>query len=42
MVVSVFVRFASAEFTKNPDKYIKFAPKDVELKINKFFDQGAE
>ena len=37
-----YCRFSVADFTKNPDKYIKYTPRDVELKISKFFDLGAD
>ena len=41
-VVPYCYRFSVADFTKNPDKYIKYTPRDVELKISKFFDLGAD
>lgn len=36
------IRYSGVNFTKNPDKYLKYRPEDVEAKLNSFFDQGAQ
>ena len=36
-----FGKFAILNFTKNPEKYIKFKPEDVISRINNFFDAAA-
>lgn len=40
-IVYLFYSYSTVNFTKNPDKYIKFSPDEVETKLMLFFDQGA-
>ena len=35
------VKFQRVNFTKNPEKYIKYTVKDVEEMLEKFFDTSA-
>lgn len=36
-----FCRYASLNFTKNPEKYVKFTAEQVSSKIDSFFDVAA-
>jgi len=35
-----FSRHAKMNFTKNPDKYLKYSPDSLDSKLRSFFDGG--
>lgn len=37
----VVFRYANVNFTKNPEKYIKFSPEQVSAHIDRLFDVAA-
>ena len=39
-IVCLFHRYAKRNFTKNPDKYLKYSPNDLERTLQSFFDGG--
>lgn len=41
MNIIFFFRFSTVQFTKNPEKYIKYTPEQVSALIDRFFDVAA-
>ena len=40
LTLCLFHRYAKKNFTKNPDKYLKYSPNDLERTLQSFFDGG--
>ena len=38
---ALLLRYGSLNFTKNPEKYVKYTPETLELHLKSFFDGGA-